>query len=108
MGYTDAVITEDGQECLHQWHQHKPDILLLDVHMPKLNGTKVTEQIRREEAESKRRDEAKTLIFALTADALQGDREKCLNAGMDDYLAKPFKQTDLQDLFLRHLKPQTD
>jgi CheY-like chemotaxis protein len=101
MGYSDTVITEDGRQCLDQWHAQKADILLLDVHMPKLNGLRVAEKIRQEEADSN--SEKSTLLIALTADALHGDREKCLNAGMDDYLAKPFKQSDLEEVFLRHL-----
>jgi CheY-like chemotaxis protein len=65
-----------------------------------MDGYEATRQIRR------LADQADLPIIALTANALQGDRETCLNAGMNDYLAKPFKRADLQRVLLRWLPPR--
>ncbi|MCY1314647.1 Signal transduction histidine-protein kinase BarA [compost metagenome] len=69
--------------------------------MPILDGYEATRRIRQLP------QAAAMPIIALTANALQGDRERCLNAGMNDYLAKPFKRTDLQQILLRWLPDQS-
>ena len=73
-------------------HNVKPDIILMDVMMPVLDGYEATKLIRKDSIESVR----KVLVIAMTASAIQGDREKCLAAGMNDYLAKPVRSEVLK------------
>jgi CheY-like chemotaxis protein len=87
-----VTVAEDGEQTLAVWRHEAFDLILMDVMMPNLNGLEATEQIRRDEAGSGRH----IPIIALTANAMQGDREKCLAAGMDSYLPKPIRFDVLQ------------
>ena len=71
------------------------DLVLMDVQMPQLDGLEATRRIRAWEEETGR---GRTPIVALTANAMQGDRERCVAAGMDGYLAKPIEPQALSDL----------
>jgi len=95
---------EDGDEAVEAVRDRAYDLILMDCHMPIVDGFEATALIRRKEAV----DPAKTHrpIIALTADAVEGDREKCLAAGMDDYLAKPFAQEDLYTILEKWLLPR--
>ena len=84
-GYA-SEVAEDGEQGLAMWRSGRYGLLLSDVHMPKLDGYELARTIRAEEARDGR---ARTPIVALTASALKGEAERCLAAGMDDYLAKP-------------------
>jgi signal transduction histidine kinase/CheY-like chemotaxis protein len=89
----DVHCAHNGEEALRAARAGQFDIVLMDCQMPVLDGFAATAEIRRHEQQSGRR---RTLpIIAITANALQGDREACLAAGMDDYLSKPFTQQEL-------------
>ena len=76
------------------------DLVLMDCQMPELDGYEATVMIRRCEAE-RTVEKHRLFIVALTANAMDGDRELCLAAGMDDYVAKPFKPYQIQNLLER-------
>lgn len=84
MGY-EVVAAGSGAEALSAWQEGRCDLILMDVQMPDLDGCAATRLIREREAGSGER----VPIIALTADTTEGDRQACLEAGMDDYLAKP-------------------
>jgi signal transduction histidine kinase/CheY-like chemotaxis protein/HPt (histidine-containing phosphotransfer) domain-containing protein/CHASE3 domain sensor protein len=84
-GYASEAAV-DGEDGLEKWRSGRYALLLSDVHMPRLDGYELARAIRDEEARDGR---ARTPIVALTASALKGEAERCLAAGMDDYLAKP-------------------
>jgi CheY-like chemotaxis protein len=81
----DYKIVDNGQLAVDAYKEHRPQLILMDVSMPVMNGLEATEAIRNLEAESGDR----TPIIGLTAHALKGDREVCMKAGMDDYMSKP-------------------
>jgi signal transduction histidine kinase/CheY-like chemotaxis protein/streptogramin lyase len=89
-GYVVAAA-EDGLAALEAWQRGNFDLILMDVHMPLLDGLQVTARIR----ELERASGHHIPIVALTANAMQGDRERCLAAGMDGYLSKPIQMDDL-------------
>ncbi len=84
-------VVENGVQALEQVQQHKFDVVLMDVQMPKMDGYEATKAIREWEASSQRH----TWIIGLTAHALSGDKELCLGAGMDLYLTKPIDSEKL-------------
>jgi signal transduction histidine kinase/ActR/RegA family two-component response regulator len=87
-----AVVTAStGREALERLASSTPDVILMDVQMPEMDGFEATAAIRAGEAVTGRR----VPVVALTAHALQGYREECLKAGMDDYLTKPIRIDDL-------------
>ena len=81
-----ADIAEDGAAALELWRKAHHSVVLLDLHMPVLDGFGLTESIRREEA---KRDLPRSGLIAVTADALKGEDARCFAAGMDGFLAKP-------------------
>jgi signal transduction histidine kinase/CheY-like chemotaxis protein len=95
MGYTiDAV--ENGRKALEIMEQKPYDIILMDVQMPVMNGLEATQAIIEKYPEPER-----PFIIAITANAMPGDRERFLEAGMVDYLSKPIRFKDVQDVLVR-------
>ncbi|WP_342551244.1 PAS domain S-box protein [Paenibacillus sp. FSL R7-0652] len=86
--FVDHVV--DGKEALEAAERNAYDIVFMDVHMPKLNGFEVTQALK-----ENRSSEDGPYIVAVTANALRGDRERCLKAGMDDYISKPIKSESI-------------
>jgi PAS domain S-box-containing protein len=86
-----VLVVGNGRKAVEVWEQEPFDLILMDVQMPELSGLEATAAIREHEKESGRR----TPIVAMTAHAMEGDREKCLSAGMDQYVTKPIDQKRL-------------
>jgi signal transduction histidine kinase/FixJ family two-component response regulator/HPt (histidine-containing phosphotransfer) domain-containing protein len=89
----------NGLEALTLWRQRPYALVLTDIHMPDMDGFELTRHIRAEEGA--RPDQARTPIVALTANALKGEAERCLTAGMDDYLTKPLTLDRLRETVAR-------
>ncbi|MBL8093655.1 MAG: PAS domain S-box protein [Anaerolineales bacterium] len=89
LGYT-ADVVRNGMEALQALYQHTYDLVLLDVQMPELDGLETARRICERWPEAKR-----PRMVAMTANAMQGDREACLTAGMHDYMAKPIRREEL-------------
>jgi CheY-like chemotaxis protein len=89
----------DGSQALSQLRDHRYDLVFMDCHMPVLNGYDATRAIRRQEAS----DGKHLTIIALSASVLPEERQRCLDVGMDDYVAKPFSRHDLQHVLERWL-----
>jgi CheY-like chemotaxis protein len=84
-------VAVNGREAVSAAMAERFDVILMDVQMPEMSGYEATGHIRRMEGDS----ETHTPIIAMTANAMKGDREKCIEAGMDDYISKPFKPAEL-------------
>jgi len=95
-GYKTAVAF-NGEEAVSILKQEIFDLIFMDLQMPVLDGFKTTELIRRELM-------LKTPIIALTAHTILKEKDKCLSYGMNDYLSKPFKETELMEVIEKHLK----
>jgi CheY-like chemotaxis protein len=92
-------VARNGVEAVQQAKQHKPDLILMDIQMPEMDGLEATYRIRCEP------DLAAIPIIAITALAMPGDRERCLAAGAVDYLTKPVSLKQLVNIIEQHLKP---
>ncbi|OAB27344.1 hypothetical protein FBFR_11520 [Flavobacterium fryxellicola] len=88
---------KDGNEAVDMYKKEKPDVILMDIQMPNKNGYEATDEIRQLKG-------AKNIpIIAITAGIMVGDKEKCLQAGMNDYLPKPIIQLDLEKVLQKWL-----
>lgn len=85
------TIVDNGRQAVEMFHKLQPKLVLMDVSMPDMNGLEATKAIREAEKEKGHQ----TPIIGLTAHALKGDREMCLEAGMNDYMSKPISPDKL-------------
>jgi len=96
LGYQPDLVS-NGQEALSDWQQHGYDLIFMDIQMPEMDGIEATQQIRQQAG-------LQPAIIAMTASAMQGDREACLEAGMNDYISKPFRREQLEAVIRQHAR----
>ncbi len=89
MGYV-ADVAGNGLEVLDALERQHYDLILMDVQMPEMDGLEATRRI------VKKLGRQRPVIIAMTANVMQGDKEKCLDAGMDDYISKPIRPQKVQ------------
>jgi two-component system, sensor histidine kinase and response regulator len=97
-----AMCVPDGRQVLDALDRESFDLVLMDCQMPVMDGFEATRELRRREAGKPSRQ----LVIALTANATAEDREACRVAGMDDFLSKPFRRSELTAMLLRHVPSQ--
>ena len=102
LGYK-AATANNGREALAAVKEQRFNLVFMDLQMPELDGLDATRAIRAE-----CHQDNQPFIVALTANAMPGDRERCLDAGMNDYLTKPVKLEDLLGIIQRHFGPKAD
>ncbi len=100
----DCLIFEawDGKQAVSLFQEHTPDMVLMDIHMPGKDGYEATKEIRKTEhaLNLQRRP-----IIAITARTQKGEKQRCLDAGMDDYLPKPLQENDFVATISKHMDP---
>lgn len=100
LGYRVEVVSS-GQACIERVRQQQFEAVLMDWHMPDMDGLETTRCLRSLEQEQL---VSPLPIIAMTANAMVGDREKCLAAGMDDYVAKPIDKAELRSVLERWVR----
>jgi CheY-like chemotaxis protein len=96
LGYNAVTTAADGTEAVAVGTRGDIDVIFMDVQMPDVDGLEATRRIRDTWLK-----EAQPVIIALTAEAMQGDRERCIEAGMNDYLTKPVRLEQVQGVLAR-------
>ena len=96
---TNILRATNGEEAVVIYKTSDPDLILMDIQMPGKDGYMATEEIRELEKEQ----DTRVPIIALTAGTVKGERERCINSGMDDYLAKPFREAEMKIILRRWL-----
>jgi len=94
----EVTIAKDGNEAVEKALANKFDLILMDIMMPYMNGYEATKALRKQDIT--------TPIIALTANAMKGDEQKCINAGCDDYLSKPVDRTELLEKLQKYLQAE--
>lgn len=97
----ETVRAENGQQALDRTSEERFDLVLMDMQMPEMDGLEATRRLRT-------RGDTQLAVVALTANAMPGDREKCLAAGMDGYLSKPLRVDELEGCLQRYLELAPD
>jgi signal transduction histidine kinase/ligand-binding sensor domain-containing protein/DNA-binding response OmpR family regulator len=92
LGYQQIELASNGWEAVEKFNEQFYDVILMDVQMPQMDGLEATRMIRQKQY-------YQPVIISMTANAMQGDREECLKAGMDDYISKPVKFETLINVF---------
>jgi|GEM_PF-6457635 len=98
-GYANVDVVANGQEAVNAAMTHSYELIFMDCQMPVMEGYEATRRIRERQVGRQR-----TPIIALTAHAMVGDREKCLDCGMDDYLTKPLQPKALQAMLKKYVE----
>lgn len=91
IGYLNVLVATDGVDALNKAHDEKPHVILMDISLPLMNGFEAAQRLK---ADPQTRP---IPILAVTAKAMPGDREKCLESGCDAYLAKPISRQELKE-----------
>ena len=91
-----TLEAETGERAVALTAEHRPDLVLMDIHLPDIDGVEALRMLRADERT------ASVPVLALTAQAMEGDRERFLAAGFDGYLSKPVNIADLLDVVRRH------
>ena len=100
-GY-DTIKTRDGGQVLDMARNQKPDLIIMDIQLPEVSGLEVTQWLKSDQ-------ELKAIpVIAVTAFAMKGDEEQCLQAGMNDYLAKPVRIGKLAEMLAKWLLAKDD
>ena len=97
VGGFDMIGAENGLKGLDMAKEHQPDLILVDINLPDIDGTEVTKRLKADP------DFTSTPVIALTANAMYGDRERFIDAGCDDYLSKPVSKRELLDMIESHM-----
>ncbi len=100
----ETLVAVNGQEGVARCVAERPDIVLMDCQMPVMDGYDATRAIRLHEASAG----GHAPIIAMTANTMPGDRDRCIECGMDDYVGKPFKSDQLRDVLLAWVRPPED
>jgi CheY-like chemotaxis protein len=103
MGHS-AVVANNGKEVLSLLAQQTFDLVLMDIQMPEMDGLTATKKIREGELQS----HSHMPIIAMTAHAMKGDRERCLEGGMDGYVSKPIVGKELEEAIASAVKSRSD
>jgi len=94
-----VVVAANGREALAALENESYDLVLMDIQMPEIDGIEATRAIR----EKERTNGNHQPVIALTAHAMKGDQERCLNAGMDGYLSKPIRPQELDEILDKYV-----
>ena len=98
-----ATAARNGEEAIEAVRKRSFDLILMDCQMPEMDGFEASALLR----DMKKRGEAADMpIIALTANAMKGDRERCLECGMNDYITKPLRKTKLRSALIQWLPPK--
>jgi signal transduction histidine kinase/HPt (histidine-containing phosphotransfer) domain-containing protein len=101
LGYQPATAV-NGREALEKLDREPFDFVFMDMMMPEMDGLEATRLLRKRQMLGENKNyKGRIVVVAMTANAMQGDREKCINAGMDDYLPKPVRANDVHDMVER-------
>jgi CheY-like chemotaxis protein len=101
------IPSRTAAKVLEEIQRASYDVILMDCQMPEMDGYEVTRRIRRWEKENAALGRTPAYIIAVTAHALEGDRERCLSAGMNDYVTKPLHISQLDSALTRALRRKT-